>query len=80
VTARKKKPTKPTVIVLRRKALSVQLSHAWSRATPLFDDERLVSYAGLVPVLALAEKAGLSELISAKVAIDPGRPGSRRQV
>jgi hypothetical protein len=49
----------------------VQLSHAWSRATPLFDDERLVSYAGLVPVLALAEKAGLSELISAKVAIDP---------
>jgi hypothetical protein len=49
----------------------VRLSHDWSRATPLFDDERLVSYAGLVPVLALAEKAGLSQLISAKVAIDP---------
>jgi hypothetical protein len=32
----------------------------WSRATPLFDDENLVSCAGLVPVMAMAEQAGLS--------------------
>ena len=50
----------------------MQLSHAWSRAVPAFDDDNLVSYAGLVPVLALAERAGLSELISERVRIDPG--------
>ena len=37
----------------------MKLSHAWSKATPLFDDEHLVSDAGLVPVMALAEQAGL---------------------
>jgi hypothetical protein len=35
----------------------------------LFDDENLVSCAGLVPVMALAERAGLSELVAARVAI-----------
>ena len=35
----------------------------------MFDDESLVSCAGLVPVMGLAERAGLSELISAKVSI-----------
>jgi len=44
-----------------------------SRATPIFDDENLVSFAGLVPVMALAERAGLSELISAKVSIKETR-------
>jgi len=48
----------------------VQLSHVWSRATPIFDDEHLVSCAGLVPVMALAEQAGLSELIAERVTID----------
>jgi hypothetical protein len=51
----------------------VRLSHAWSGATPRFDDEKLVSFAGLVPVMALAERAGLSELISAKVEIKATR-------
>lgn len=55
----------------------MQLSHAWSRATPMFDDENLVSFAGLVPVLVLAERAGLSELIWAKVAIK--QSGSSRR-
>jgi hypothetical protein len=45
----------------------------WSRATPIFDDENLVSCAGLVPVMALAERAGLSELITAKVSIKTTR-------
>ncbi|HZO67200.1 MAG TPA: IS1380 family transposase [Kribbellaceae bacterium] len=48
----------------------MQLSHGWSRATPVFDDESLVSCAGLVPVMVLAERAGLSELIAERVSID----------
>lgn len=51
----------------------MKLPGGWSRARPLFDDGNLVSHAGLVPVLALAERAGLSELISGKVAIDATR-------
>jgi hypothetical protein len=47
----------------------VKLPHGWSRAVPLFDEENLVSFAGLVPVMALAERAGLSELIDQRVAI-----------
>ena len=45
----------------------MKLPHAWSKATPLFDDEHLVSCAGLVPVMALAEQAGLSELVAERV-------------
>ena len=37
----------------------------------MFDDENLVSCAGLVPVMALAERAGLSTLVGDKVAICP---------
>lgn len=51
----------------------MQLSHVWSRATPLFDDEHLVSCAGLVPVLALAEQAGLSELVAERVGLGATR-------
>jgi hypothetical protein len=48
----------------------VKLPDGWSRARLLFDDENLVSCAGLVPVMALAEQAGLSELVAGKVAIE----------
>lgn len=51
----------------------MKLPDGWSRAQPLFDDENLVSCAGLVPVMALAERAGLSALISAKVALHSTR-------
>lgn len=54
----------------------MKLPHAWSRATPLFDDERLVSCAGLVPVMALAEQAGLSELIATRVMVASTRVAS----
>ena len=47
----------------------MKLPDAWSRATPVFDDEHLVSCAGLVPVMGLAEETGLSELIGDKVAL-----------
>jgi hypothetical protein len=51
----------------------VKLPDGWSRAQPLFDDENLVSHAGMVPVMALAEQAGLSELVAGKVAIEVTR-------
>ena len=35
----------------------------------MFDDENLVSDAGLVPVMALAEQAGLSDLVAEKVSL-----------
>jgi hypothetical protein len=54
----------------------VKLPHGWSRAVPLFDDENLVSFAGLVPVMVLAEQAGLSELIDERVAIGATRVAS----
>jgi hypothetical protein len=45
----------------------MKLPDAWARATPIFDDDNLVSFAGLAPVMALAERAGLSELIGERV-------------
>jgi hypothetical protein len=50
-----------------KKALIVKLPDGWSREQASFDDENLVSCAGLVPVvIALAERAGLSELVAIK--------------
>lgn len=50
----------------------MRLWHRWSRAAVRFDDENLVSCAGLVPVMSLAERAGLSGLVDEHVAIiDP---------
>ena len=51
----------------------MKLPDGWLRAQVRFDDENLVSHAGLVSVLALAEQAGLSELISSMVAINATR-------
>lgn len=52
---------------LHRKALPVRVSHEWSRPAAAFDDEHLVSFAGLAPVMELAERAGLSALIASRV-------------
>jgi Transposase DDE domain group 1 len=48
----------------------VQLLHALTRTRAAFDDPDLVSHAGLVPVMALAERAGLPDLVAEHV-----RPG-----
>jgi hypothetical protein len=48
----------------------VRLSHALARARASFDDPNLVSHAGPVPVMALAGRAGLPELVAEHV-----RPG-----
>jgi hypothetical protein len=46
------------------------LSHVPARTCAVFDDPNLVSHGGLVPVMALAERAGLAELLAEHV-----RPG-----
>jgi Transposase DDE domain group 1 len=48
----------------------VRLLHGPARTQALFDDPNLVSHGGLVPVMALAERAGLPELLEEHV-----RPG-----
>jgi Transposase DDE domain group 1 len=45
----------------------VQGSHAWRADSAVFDEGNLVSHAGLVPVLELAEQAGLSRLLDEHV-------------
>jgi DDE family transposase len=42
----------------------VQLLHALARTSAGFDDPNLVSHAGLVPVMALARRAGLPDLVA----------------
>jgi hypothetical protein len=48
----------------------MRLSHDPARTQALFDDPNLVPHGGLVPVMALAERAGLPELLAEHV-----RPG-----
>ena len=48
----------------------MRLSHSPGRARASFDDPNLVSHGGLVPVMALAERAGLPGLLA-----HPVRPG-----
>jgi len=55
-----------------RKALSVKVSHRFGAGSAVFDDDHLVSCAGLVPVMTLAEQTGLGRLLGEKVRIaDP---------
>src|ERR1700758_1807139 len=51
------------------KALPVQVSHRFSAESAVFDDDHLVSCAGLVPVMGLAEQTGLVELLADNVHI-----------
>ena len=45
----------------------MQGSHAWRGDSAVFDEENLVSHAGLVPLMQLAEQAGLSVLLDEHV-------------
>lgn len=54
----------------------MRLLHAWKPEAAGFDDENLVSAAGLVPVLALAEQTNLPELIGEQVRFDSERIAS----
>src|SRR6185312_7624723 len=51
------------------KALPVQVSHRFAAESAVFDEDSLVSLAGLVPVMRLAEQTGLAHLLSEKVLI-----------
>jgi DDE family transposase len=48
----------------------VRLSHVPARASAVFDDPNLVSHGGVVPLMALAERCGLPDLLAEHV-----RPG-----
>jgi len=45
----------------------MRLLHSPGKTSASFDDPNLVSHAGLVPVMALAERAGLGDLIAGHV-------------
>jgi hypothetical protein len=47
----------------------VQVSHRFTPDSAVFDEDNLVSCAGLVPVMALAEQAGLTRLLTNKIHI-----------
>jgi Transposase DDE domain group 1 len=50
----------------------VRLLHSLAKTHASFDDPNLVSHAGLVPVMALAQRAGLADLVAEHV-----RPGGQ---
>jgi hypothetical protein len=47
----------------------MRLSHARAAITARFDDPNLVSCAGLIPVMALAARCGLAELLAEKLSL-----------
>lgn len=47
----------------------MQVSHTFTSSSAVFDDDNLVSCAGLVPVMALAAQTGLTDLLAEKVHI-----------
>ncbi|MGH3522170.1 MAG: IS1380 family transposase [Mycobacterium sp.] len=51
----------------------MQSSYTFSAASAVFDEQNLVSAAGLVPVLELAEQAGLSRLVRQHVSLPSTR-------
>ncbi|WP_457142260.1 IS1380 family transposase [Mycobacterium sp. URHB0021] len=51
----------------------MQVSHGFIASSAVFDDDHLVSCAGLVPVMALAGQTGLAQLLADKIRI----PGPR---
>ncbi|WP_326809833.1 hypothetical protein OIE62_39645 [Streptomyces scopuliridis] len=54
----------------------MQSSHAASAVSAAFDDRNLVAYAGLVPVMRLAERCGLGRLVTEKVKLPGGKNGA----
>jgi hypothetical protein len=54
----------------------VKISRGWARPGAAFDEDNLVSFAGLIPVLELARRAGLGDLVAEHVAPSAGRVAS----
>src|SRR5215467_3772557 len=55
--------------LVRRSTCQVRLLHGLAKTHASFDDPNLVSRAGLVPVMALAQRAGLGDLAGEHVRI-----------
>lgn len=51
----------------------MKVSHRFNGDSAVFDDDNLVSCAGLVPVMALAEQTGLGRLLADKVHVKAPR-------
>jgi hypothetical protein len=51
----------------------VQVSHNFAPSSAVFDDQNLVSCAGLIPVMTLAEQTGLGRLLDEKIQITASR-------
>lgn len=51
----------------------MKVSHMFAAGSAVFDDDNLVSCAGLVPVMTLATQTGLSQLLAGKVRITEPR-------
>jgi hypothetical protein len=51
----------------------VRVSHRFTAGAARFDEDNLVSDAGLVPLVGLAEQTGLAEIIAGKVSITTPR-------
>ncbi|MCZ4538520.1 IS1380 family transposase, partial [Gordonia terrae] len=45
----------------------MKVSHTFSAESAVFDDDNLVSHAGLVPVMAVAESTGLAASLGERV-------------
>src|SRR5690349_16441800 len=56
-----------------RKALSVRVSHRFTADSVRFDEDNLVSHAGLVPLLGLAAQTRLPQIVAEKVSITTPR-------
>ncbi|THA22582.1 IS1380 family transposase [Streptomyces sp. A1277] len=54
----------------------MQVSHTPAAVSAAFDDPNLIAYGGLVPVLRLAERCGLSRLVAEKVKLNGARNGA----
>jgi len=57
------------ITLVRRSTCQVRLLHDPAKTHAAFDDPNLVSRAGLVPVMALAQRAGLADLVAEHVRI-----------
>ncbi|WP_405999420.1 IS1380 family transposase [Streptomyces sp. NBC_00829] len=54
----------------------MQVSHTPAAVSAVFDDPNLIAQVGLVPVLRLAERCGLSRLVTEKVKLTGARNGA----
>ncbi|MGW1550803.1 transposase [Streptomyces sp. NPDC002346] len=54
----------------------MQVSHTPAAVSAAFDDPNLIAYAGLLPVLRLAERCGLSRLVAEKVKLTGAKNGA----